>query len=38
MCLQHRDGLTGLSKAEDRHAAVLGHLLVVANKVHLLVD
>ena len=32
--LQHRDGLTGLSKADDRHAAVLGHLLVVANKVH----
>jgi hypothetical protein len=33
--LQHRDGLTGLSKADDRHAAVLGHLLVVANKVRL---
>jgi len=28
-----RDGLTGLSKAEDRHAALLGHLMVVAAKV-----
>lgn len=28
-----RDGLTQLSKAEDRHEQVLGHLLVVAAKV-----
>jgi len=28
-----RDGLTGLSKAEDRHADLLGHLMVVAAKV-----
>ena len=27
-----RDGLTGISKAEDRHAALLGHLMVVAAK------
>lgn len=33
--MQHRDGLTGLSQAEERHAAVLGHLLVVANKVRI---
>lgn len=28
-----RDGLTQLSRAEERHEAVLGHLLVVAHKV-----
>lgn len=28
-----RDGLTQLSKADDRHEAVLGHLLVTAAKV-----
>ena len=28
-----RDGLTGISKAEDRHAALLGHLMVVVAKV-----
>jgi len=28
-----RDGLTQLSKAEDRHEQVLGHLLVTAAKV-----
>ena len=27
-----RDGLTGLSKAEDRHAALLGHMMVAAAK------
>ena len=30
---KNRDGLTGISKAEDRHAALLGHLMVVAAKV-----
>jgi histidine triad (HIT) family protein len=30
---KNRDGLTGLSKAEDRHAQLLGHLLVVVSKV-----
>ena len=30
---KNRDGLTGISKAEDRHAALLGHLLVVVAKV-----
>ena len=29
---KNRDGLTGLSKAEDRHAALLGHLMVAAAK------
>jgi len=28
-----RDGLTGISKAEERHAALLGHLMVVVAKV-----
>ena len=28
-----RDGLSQLSKAEDRHASLLGHLMVVAAKV-----
>ena len=28
-----RDGLTGISKAEDRHAALLGHMMVVCAKV-----
>lgn len=28
-----RDGLTQLSCAQERHEAVLGHLLVVAHKV-----
>lgn len=28
-----RDGLTGLSQAEDRHEKILGRLLVVANKI-----
>ena len=28
-----RDGLTGICKAEERHAALLGHLMVVAAKV-----
>ena len=28
-----RDGLTGISKAQDRHVALLGHLMVVAAKV-----
>ena len=28
-----RDGLTGISQAEDRHAALLGHLMVVVAKV-----
>ena len=27
-----RDGLSGLCKAEDRHAALLGHLMVAAAK------
>ena len=30
---KNRDGLTGISKAEDRHAALLGHLMVVCAKV-----
>ena len=30
---KHRDGLTQLSKAEDRHEVLLGHLLLVAAKV-----
>lgn len=30
---KHRDGLTQLSNADDRHEPVLGHLLVVAAKV-----
>ncbi|KAK9809503.1 hypothetical protein WJX73_005283 [Symbiochloris irregularis] len=30
---KHRDGLTQLSKSEDRHEKVLGHLLHVASKV-----
>ena len=29
---KNRDGLTGISKAEDRHAALLGHLMVIASK------
>jgi len=28
-----RAGLTGISKAEDRHAAVLGHMMVQAGKL-----
>lgn len=28
-----RDGLTELSRAEERHEAILGHLLFVAQKV-----
>ena len=30
---KNRDGLTGISKAEDRHEALLGHLMIVASKV-----
>ena len=30
---KHRDGLTQLSKSEERHEQLLGHLLVVASKV-----
>ena len=30
---KNRDGLTQLSKAEDRHAELLGHLMVVSAKV-----
>ena len=30
---KNRDGLTGISKAEERHEALLGHLMVVAAKV-----
>ena len=30
---KNRDGLTGISKAEPRHEALLGHLMVVAAKV-----
>ncbi|KAK9906898.1 hypothetical protein WJX75_009913 [Coccomyxa subellipsoidea] len=32
---KHRDGLTQLSKCNDGHEKVLGHLLVVASKVAL---
>ncbi len=32
---KHRDGLTQLSKCNDSHEKVLGHLLVVASKVAL---
>jgi histidine triad (HIT) family protein len=30
---KNRDGLTGISKAEDRHAPLLGHLMVIVAKV-----
>ena len=30
---KNRDGLTGISKAEPRHEALLGHLMVVSAKV-----
>jgi len=30
---KNRDGLTGISKAEDRHASLLGHLMVTVAKV-----
>merc|ERR1719217_1202315 len=30
---KERNGLTGISKAEDRHAAVLGHMMVQAGKL-----
>lgn len=30
---KNRDGLTGISKAEPRHEALLGHMMVVAAKV-----
>ena len=30
---KNRDGLTGISKAEPRHEALLGHLMIVASKV-----
>ena len=30
---KNRDGLTGISKAEDRHAALLGHLMATVAKV-----
>ena len=30
---KHRDGLTQLSNAEERHEQILGHLLLVAAKV-----
>ena len=30
---KNRDGLTGISKAEDRHAALLGHMLVVGARI-----
>jgi diadenosine tetraphosphate (Ap4A) HIT family hydrolase len=30
---KNRDGLTGISKAEERHAHLLGHLMVTAAKV-----
>lgn len=30
---KNRDGLTGLSKAEERHKNLLGHLMVIAAKV-----
>jgi len=30
---KNRDGLTGISKAEPRHEALLGHLMVTAAKV-----
>ena len=33
MIPKNRDGLTQLSKAEDRHAELLGHLMVVSAKV-----
>ena len=33
MIPKNRDGLSQISKAEDRHAALLGHLMVVAAKV-----
>merc|ERR1712139_625861 len=28
-----RAGLTGISKAEDRHAAILGHMMVQAGRI-----
>jgi diadenosine tetraphosphate (Ap4A) HIT family hydrolase len=30
---KHKDGLTGVSQAEDRHEAILGKLLVAAARV-----
>ena len=30
---KNRDGLSQLSKAEDRHKELLGHLMVVASRV-----
>ena len=30
---KNRDGLTGICKAEERHAALLGHLMVIVAKV-----
>jgi hypothetical protein len=30
---KHRDGLTQLANAEERHEQILGHLLFVATKV-----
>ena len=30
---KNRDGLTGISAAEDRHKELLGHLMVTASKV-----
>ena len=30
---KNRDGLTGISKAEERHEALLGHLMVTVAKV-----
>ena len=30
---KNRDGLTGLSKAEERHVPLLGHLMLVVAKV-----
>lgn len=36
LLLQHRDGLVGLSRANEGHTEVLGHLLLVASQVRCL--
>ena len=30
---KHRDGLTGISNAQERHEALLGHLLIIVARV-----
>ena len=30
---KNRDGMSGISKAEDRHAELIGHMMVVGSRV-----